>query len=130
MTHFGELGHEQRPISVQTAMRRGEEIRRYRRPAEQRATVVGGVVIALATGIPLISYLTSHTAHRGQSLILIVLLLVLYVGIFVAYFIYGSRVGLETSSEGVRSVSLTRSVFVEWQNIVAFVVEHYTPLSV
>jgi hypothetical protein len=130
MTHDSELGHDRGLISVQVITKHGEEIRRYRRPLEKRATIFGGIVILLATGIPLLMYLTSHTAHLGQSLIPIALLLMLYIAIFASYFIYNNRVGVEASNRGVSSVSLTRSVFVEWQNIAIFVVDHYTPLSV
>jgi hypothetical protein len=130
MADAGELHHDTAPISVGATMRRGEEIRRYRRPAEKWATIGGGVIIALATGIPLISYLASHTTHPGHSLILVALLVTLYVAIFVTYFVFASRVGVETASRGVSSVSLTRRAFIEWQDVAAFVVDRYTPLSV
>jgi hypothetical protein len=130
MTHDSELGHDRGLISVQVTTKRGEKIRRYRRPLEKKSTFFGGIVILLATGIPLLMYLTSHTAHLGQSLIPMALLLMLYIAIFASYFIYSNRVGVETSNRGVSSVSLTRNVFVEWQNIATFVVDHYTPLSV
>jgi hypothetical protein len=103
---------------------------RYRRPIEKLATTLGGVVVALATGIPLTSYLASHTRQMEQDPLGIGLLLVLYVGIFAAYFVVNHKVGVETSRQGVKSVSLTRRAFIEWRAISSFVVDHYTPLSV
>jgi len=87
-------------------------------------------VVVAATGIPLISYLAAHIRRLEQNPLAIGALLVLYVGIFAAYFILNSRVGVETSNEGVKNVSFTRRAFVEWRAVSRFVVDHYTPLSV
>jgi hypothetical protein len=118
-----------RSISVQTFTRGDLEVHRYRRPAERWATIAGGLVVAFATGIPLISYVAANSSRLGNSPVLLVLLLCLYVGIFAAYFFASSKVGVETTSNGVKSISLTRRAFVEWQEVARFVVDRYTPLS-
>jgi hypothetical protein len=118
-----------RAIAVQTFTRGDVEVRRYRRPAERTATIAGGVVIALATGIPLITYVAAHSSRVENSPVVLGLLLCLYFGIFATYFFASSRVGVETTGNGVTSIALTRRVFVEWQDVVRFVVDRYTPLS-
>lgn len=117
-------------VRARTIVRGGEELRRYRRPTERWATTLGGAVIALATGIPLVSYLVAHTSRLEKAPLVIALLLLLYAVIFVAYFLVSARVGVEVARTGITSVSLTRRVFVEWSHIARFVVDRYTPLSV
>jgi hypothetical protein len=91
--------------------------------------VFGGVVLVLATAIPIVGELIAHATRVEHLLIPVGLLLLLYIALFVAYFVFVSRVGVETSLAGVRSVSLSGSVFLEWGSIEAFVVGHYRPLS-
>jgi hypothetical protein len=106
------------------------EMRRYRRPTERWVTMFGGVVIVLATAIPLASYLAAHSKQVDESRLLVALLCILYVAVFAAYFFVSGRVGVETSIDGVMSVSLTSKAFVDWSSITQFIVDRHTSVSV
>ena len=90
--------------------------------------MLGGGLVAVSATVPLVTHLVTGR-HFGRAPVAISLMLVVYVGIFAGYFLFASRVGVKTSSDGVESVSLSRRCFVAWGEVSRFVVARYTPLS-
>lgn len=109
------------------ARRRGEGVRVYRRTGEQIASYGGFLCIFVGVSLPLFPAM-SDAARHGHTLAVVAGLLV-YV-VLVGFTIYQlSRVGIEVSSRGVRSVSLSRVVSASWSEIDAFEVVRYTGQS-
>jgi RHS repeat-associated protein len=90
----GEMNNEHSTALPETGLNDICEVRRYRRPTERWVTMFGGIVIALATAIPLATYLAAHGKQVGEATLVVALLCILYVAVFVGYFFLGGGVVL------------------------------------
>lgn len=111
-------------VSPRSVVRGGEYVRVYRRPEERRMLLAGIALITASVGIPL-----ATSVLNGPVPIAGLPLLGLFLCIPVALFWWCQRLGVYVSKNGVKNVSINRTSFTAWSNIVRFVVDVYTPLS-
>jgi hypothetical protein len=106
-------------------VRGGEPLRVYRRPEDRRMLFAGITLITVSVAVPL-----AKSMFESPPPIAGIPLFVLFLCIPAALFWWNRRLGVYVSKSGVRNVGIGRTSFTEWPDIVGFVVDNDTSLSV